>query len=163
MMRKLLALPFESVHLFGTAFFFGLAGVLALLTSPSVYGRISTMSESGAARRFQEVVALTGPDLLWIAGASVVGALVAPYARGDARKALAWLRVLCALATLVLVVAVWGKLSGIPNAIDPAARSDAGPTFWNGLLLATGLDLALTAAAITGGAAKAATPAQGGK
>ena len=164
-MRRLLGGPFEALHVLGTAFFFGVAVLLALFSSPEFAGKAVYLTPETAAERFHAVASSLGTRGVWIAGAACVGAVIAPYAPFDGRKLLAWLRIFCAAATLVIVLLVWGDVKGAPRLLEgdvesetPAAeavrgRSDAGVTPWNALLAATALNLVLGAFQMAGGAA----------
>jgi hypothetical protein len=172
-MRKFLAAPFEAVHVMGTALFFGVALFLTLLTAPEWMQKLDgKVSPDSAARHFHELASLIGRNGLWVACAALVGGVLAPYARGDGKKALAWVRVVCAASAAIIVLMTWGRFEGLPNvlegekgrAVDVAQwRSDKKPTPWNGLLFATGLNLFLGAFQISGGAGKKAKADGGDK
>jgi hypothetical protein len=174
-MRKFLAAPFEAVHVLGMAFFFAVALALTMLTAPEWLPKVSRISPETAGRHFHEVAGLIGRNGLWIAGAALLGGIIAPYARGDGKKVLAWIRITCAGAAIVIVLLTWGRYESLPKVIDGDVesgrragealtwRSDKKPTPWNGLLLATGLNLFLGAFQITGGAGKKAKSDGGGK
>lgn len=164
-MRKLLALPFELVHVLGMACFFAVGLALTLLTAPDWSSKLGRMPADAAARHFNEVASLIGRNGLWLACAALAGAIAAPYARKDGKKLLAWIRVACAAAAVVIVLLAWGRFESMPNVLDGTPRraadlskwrSDREPTPWNGLLLATGLNLGIAAFQIAGGAAKKA-------
>jgi hypothetical protein len=167
-MRRLLGLPFEVLNVLGTAFFFTIALFLTLLSAPGWLARVGKFSPEQAADHFHEVASLVGRNGLWVAGAALLGAIVAPYARGDGKKVVAWIRIVCATMALVLVFVVWGKLGTMTHPLagdvesartatdQLARRSDRELTPWNGLLLATALNLLLGAAQVSGGAAKKA-------
>ena len=169
MMRKLLALPFEFVHLVGTAIFFALGVLMSLLNAaavghPAWLVKVSKLSLTDAAERYAAVSTAVGSKAMWLAAAALIGALVAPFARGDGRKAPAWARVACAAVTLVLVSMVWGGLGSEwtgRSAIE--AKSNATVTPWHCLAIAGALDLMLVAFAVSGGAAKKAGPEGGSK
>ena len=163
MMRKFAGIPFEALQVLGMALFFGVALVLTLLTAPDWLAKTGKIPPEAAARHFYEVTSLIGRNGLWVVGAALVGGVIAPYARGDGKKLLAWVRVLCAAAAAVLVLFTWGHFEGLPNTLEgegkkPADvskwRSDKKPTPWNGLLFATGLNLCLGAFQITSGTGK---------
>ena len=167
MMRKLLAWPFEFVHLVGTAIFFTLGVLMTLINAaagggPAWIARVSKLSLTDAADRYVAVSTAVGPKAMWLAAAALIGAMVAPYARGDGKKSLAWARVACAAVTLVLVAMVWGGFgtdwTGRPGL---ATKANATVTPWQVLALVGAIDLALVAFAIAGGAAKKAK-AEGG-
>jgi hypothetical protein len=164
MMRRLLGGPFEMLNVLGTATFFAIAGALTFLSAPNWLAKISRTSPDLAAQQFHDVAALIGRHGWWIAAAAFLGAAVAPVARGDGKKLVAWIRVGCAAAALVIVAMQWGFESG--GLISESAssksvpwRSDKSPTPWNALLVATGMNLCLGAFQITGGAAKKAKSA----
>jgi len=159
MMRKIAAWPFEFAHLVGTAIFFTM-GVLMTLVNAAATGhphwiaRVSKLSLTDAAERYAAVSTAIGAKAMWLAGASLIGALVAPFARGDGKKMAAWGRVGCAALTLVLVALVWGGLgsdwTGKPGL---ATKADATITPWQCLVVAGAVDLALLAWCVSGGAA----------
>jgi hypothetical protein len=174
-MRKFLAIPFEALQVLGMALFFGVATVLTVLTAPGWLAKLGKMSPETASRYFQDVASLIGRNGLWIVLAALVGGIVAPYARADGKKLLAWTRVACVGAAAVIVLLAWGGFESLPRvlpanaetgkkAADPLPwHSDRKPTPWNGLLLATGMNLVLGAFQITGGAAKKPKADAGGK
>lgn len=164
-MRKFLAAPFEALQVLGMALFFGIALVLTVLTAPGWLARIGKVSPESAATYFSEITSLIGRNGLWIVLAALVGGIVAPYARGDGKKLLAWVRVACVGAAAIIVLLTWGRFASLPHVLPADAergkaadtipwRSDKKPTPWNGLLLATGMNLVLGAFQITGGAGK---------
>ncbi len=158
MMRRLLGLPFEMLNVLGTAIFFAISGALTLLSAPNWLAKISKMSADAAAKDFHETASLIGRHGWWVAGAALVGAAVAPFARGDGKKAIAWVRVVCAASALVIVAMQWGFETGgrLHEGGRPSPlpwRSDKDPTPWNALLAATGVNLALGAFLVSGGAA----------
>lgn len=166
-MRKFLAVPFEALQVLGMAFFFAIALLLTYLTAPDWLAKIAPkMSHETAGQHFHEVAGLIGRNGLWIAGAALLGGIVAPYARADGKKTLAWIRVTCAAAAIIIVFLCWGRGETTPKSMEADAesgrhaadtiawRSDKKPTPWNGLLLATGLNLFLGAFQISGGAGK---------
>jgi hypothetical protein len=174
-MRKLFALPFETVHVLGMALFFGVALILTLLTAPDWLPTVGKMSPETASRHFQEVASVIGRNGLWVACAALACGVLAPYARGDGKKLLSWIRVVCAGSAVVIVLFVWGGFESLPSPLAKGAesnhdvaevsrdvghgrrwRSDKTPTPWNALLAATGLNLMLGAFQISGGAAKKA-------
>jgi hypothetical protein len=174
-MRKFLAVPFEALQVLGMAFFFAIALLLTYLTAPDWLAKVAPkMSHESAGEHFRDVAGLIGRNGLWIAAAALLGGIIAPYARADGKKTLAWIRVTCAAASIVIVFLVWGTSGAAPKALDGDAeggrrasdtlawRSDKKPTPWNGLLLATGLNLFLGAFQITGGAGKKPKPKGGG-
>ncbi len=164
-MRRVLAWPFESVHVLSAAVFFTVALLLTLLTAPGWRGGIDRMSDADAARHFHELASLVGRNGLWLAGAGLLGALVAPFARGDGKKKVAWTRIVCAATVLVLVVLIWGRIEGGPKWLEgdvAAHRSDKAVTPWNVLLAFAGLDLLLGAFSVAAGA-KAAKKDSGDK
>jgi hypothetical protein len=161
--RRLLALPFEIAHVLGMACFFAIGLALTLLTAPEWAANLAKVSPDAAARHFNEVASLIGRNGLWLACAALAGGIAAPYARKDGKKLLAWLRVACAAIAVVIVLLAWGRFESMPNVLDGSPRraadlakwrSDRAPTPWNGLLLATGLNLGIAAFQISGGAAK---------
>ena len=159
MMRRLLGAPFEMLNVLGTAIFFAVAGALTFLSAPNWLAKISKTSPELAARQFHDVASLIGRHGWWVAAAAFLGAAVAPMARGDGKKTIAWIRVGCAGAALVIVAMQWGFESGGLISESAAAktlpwRSDKAPTPWNALLFATGLNLCLGAFQVTAGAAK---------
>src|SRR4051812_18811034 len=116
-MRKLLAWPFEMIHLLGTAVFFALGLLLTLLVavhqSATWLPKLSSkLSPSEAAERFAAVSTIVGANAVWLAGAALIGAVIAPFARGDGTKKVAWARIVCAVATLVLVAVIWSGQGG---------------------------------------------------
>ncbi len=173
MMRRLLGAPFEILNVLGTAVFFTIALALTLFSAPTWLAKVNAMSPETAASHFRTFSSLVGRHGWWIAAAALVGAVIAPYARGDGKKVVAWLRIVCAVTALVLVIAAWGAegsghlLEGdVENGRHAADtmrwRSDKKLTPWNGLLAATGMNLVLGAFLVTAGAAKKAK-ADGGK
>jgi hypothetical protein len=171
MIRKLLGLPFEAAQILGMACFFAIALALTFLTSPDWLAKIGKVSPDAAARHFNEVASLVGRNGLWVACAALVGGVIAPYARGDGKKLLAWIRVICTATAVVIVLVTWGNFESLPNTLKDDAnkpvavskwRSDKKPTPWNALLVATSLNLILGAFQITAGAAKK-PKAEGGK
>lgn len=166
-MRKLLALPFEAMHVLGMALFFGVAATLTLLTAPGWLAKVGSMSSADAARHFHEIASLIGRNGLWVVLLALVGGIVAPYARGDGKKLLAFVRVGCTATAAVIVLLSWGHFESLPKMIDGGAaggkptdvsawHSDKKPTPWNCLMFATGLNLVLGAFQIHGGGAKKA-------
>jgi hypothetical protein len=159
-MRKWLAAPFEAIHVFGVACFFAIGLALTFLTAPDWLAKLGKVSPDAAARHFNEIASLIGRNGLWVACIALACGVIAPYARADGKKTLAWVRVICTAAATVIVLFAWGKFESLPKVLDggraPAAdiakwRSDKRPTPWNGLLLATGLNLALAAFQVSGG------------
>jgi hypothetical protein len=171
-MRKFLAVPFEALQVLGMALFFGIALVLTVLTAPGWLAKLGHISPESAARYFTDITSLIGRNGLWIVLAALVGGIIAPYARADGKKMLAWIRVVCVAAAAVIVLLTWGGFESLPRVLPAEAeggkhaadampwRSDKKPTPWNGLLVATGMNLLLGAFQITGGAGK--KPAGGG-
>ena len=164
MMRRFFGGLFETIHVLGVAVFFAVGGALTLFSAPSWLARISATSPEQAARHFYEVASLIGRHGWWIAAGALLAGAIAPYARGDGKKIVAWLRLACATVALVIVIAAWGA-EGSQHILDGEAErggraaslrwhSDKAPTPWNGLLAATGLNLLLGAFQISGGAGK---------
>ena len=156
MMRRLLGGPFEMLNVLGTAMFFALAGVLTLLSAPNWLAKITKMSPDAAAKAFHDVASLIGRHAWWVAAAALLGAAVAPYARGDGKKAIAWVRVVCAASALVIVAMQWGfETGGHLNEVAKSSplpwQSDKHPTPWNALLAATGVNLMLGSFLVFGG------------
>ena len=173
-MRKFLAAPFEALQVLGMALFFGIALVLTVLTAPGWLAKLGHISPESAARYFTDITSMIGRNGLWIVLASLVGGIIAPYARGDGKKLLAWTRVVCVAAAAVIVLLTWGNFASLPHVLPADAenkraadtipwRSDKKPTPWNGLLLATGMNLLLGAFQISGGAGKKPAGGGGGK
>jgi hypothetical protein len=166
MLKRLLGWPFEGLHVLGMAIFFAVAAILTLLSAPGWLTKISRVSPDTASHQFREVGSIIGRHGWIVAAAALVGAIVAPYARGDGKKVLAWARVACAAAALVLVVLIWNASDPGSRMLDDVARwhSDRALTPFNGLLLATGLNLLLAAFVVgSAGGAKKAKPAAADK
>jgi hypothetical protein len=164
MIRKLLALPLESVHVLGMAVFFAVGGVLTVLTGPAWRGVASSDSIHVAAQRFMELTSMIGRHGWWLAAAAFVGAIFAPYVRGDGKRLVAWIRAGCAAIALGVVIAAWGAEGSDHFLAEGTARveqhgtwhSDRRLTPWNLLFLVTAVNLVLAASLVTGGAAKKA-------
>ena len=164
MIRKTLALPLESLHLLGMAFYFTVAGMLTVLTARMWSPVASTESVSVAGDRFVEVTSMIGRHGWWLAAAAFIGALLAPIVRGDGRRLIAWIRAGCAFIAVIVVVAAWG-LEGSDHFLRDGSgrveqfhgwRSDHSLTPWNLLLAVTAVNLVLGASQVAGGTAKKA-------
>jgi hypothetical protein len=165
-MRKALAWPFEFVHVLSAAMFFALAALAALLEAaisghPHWLAKASKLSIGDSSDRFIAISTVAGKHAAWLAGAALIGALVAPFARGDGKKIVAWTRVVCAAATLVVVAMIWSGVGDTQWTGKAGLAAAATSTFtpWQVLAVATGVDLALLAFAVAGGAAKKAKSA----
>ena len=164
MIRKLLALPLESVNLLGTAFYFTVAAMLTVLTARMWSPVASAESASTAGQRFVEVTSLIGRHGWWLAAAAFAGALLAPVVRGDGKRLFAWIRAGCAFIAMIVVISAWGAEGSDHFLVDGSGRveqfhgwrSDKAITPWNLLLLMTAVNLVLGAYQVTGGAAKKA-------
>lgn len=162
MIRKLLALPLESVHVLGTAFYFAVGGMLTVLTARMWSPVASTESVAVAGERFVDVTSMIGRHGWWLAAAAFVGALFAPIVRGDGRRLIAWIRAGCAFVAVVVVISAWGAEGSDHFLVDGSGRveqfkgwrSDQALTPWNILLAVTTVNLILGASQVTGGAAK---------
>jgi hypothetical protein len=163
-MRKLIALPFEAVHVLGIAVFFAFGAILTALTGKALGSLASSESAHVAGQRFVEVTSMIGRHGWWLAAAAFAGALVAPVVRGDGKRLVAWIRAGCAFIALVVVVCAWGAEGSDHILVDGPGRvqqhanwqSDHGLTPWNLLFLVTSVNLVLAASLVTGGAAKKA-------
>lgn len=164
MIRKLLALPFEAVHVIGTAVYFTVGGVLTSLTGKALSSVASSDKASVAGQRFVEITSMIGRHGWWLAAAAFTGALLAPIVRGDGKRLFAWIRAGCAAVAMGIVIAAWGAEGSDHFLLDSADRmkqfatwhSDHGITPWNSLLFVTAVNLILCAYQVTGGAAKKA-------
>ena len=171
MIRKILAVPLESVHVLGTAFYFAVGGMLTVLTARMWSPVASTESVSAAGDRFVDVTSMIGRHGWWLAAAAFVGALLAPVVRGDGKRLFAWIRAGCAFVAMIVVISAWGAEGSDHFLADGAGRieqfngwrSDKALTPWNILLAATAINLVLGASMVTGGAAKKAKADAGAK
>lgn len=162
MIRKLLAIPFEALHVLGMAVFFAIGATLTILTGAAWRGVASTESPHTAAQRFTELTSMIGRHGWWLAAAAFIGALLAPYIRGDGKRMVAWVRAGCAAIALGVVIAAWGAEGSDHFLAAGQARveqhgswqSDRAITPWNLLLFATSINLILAASQVTGGAGK---------
>jgi hypothetical protein len=162
--RKLLALPFESAHVFGTAMYFALGLVLTVLTGPIWWSRVATDSAAVATQRFVEITSMIGRHGWWLAAAAFVGALCAPFIRGDGKRLIGWVRAGCAAIALGIVISAWGAQGSDHFLADGPEKakqfrewnSDRRLTPWNALFLVTALNLTLAASQITAGSGKKA-------
>jgi hypothetical protein len=171
MIRKILALPLESVHLLGMAFYFAIAGVLTILTARMWSPVASSESAAAAGERFLDVTSLIGRHGWWLAAAAFVGSLLAPVVRGDGKRLFAWIRAACAFVAMIVVICAWGAEGSDHFLMDGSGRveqfhgwrSDKAVTPWNLLLVMTAVNLILAAYQVTGGAAKKAKSEGGEK
>mgnify|MGYP001314569403 CR=1 FL=1 len=161
-MKRLLGGLLESAHVLALALLFGAAALLTRLTTPALLPDGLGLSDARTTRLFEDIARLIGSPGRAVAAVALVAAILAPYVRDDARKALAWARVVLAAGALAVLIAGWGpegvehweSVKGVSGAdVERHAtkaeqlklRADAHLTPWSALCLLTGTSLALAA------------------
>jgi len=171
-MKRLLGGLLESAHVLAIALLFGAAALLTRLTAPHLFADTLGVSQETAARIFEDLARMVGTPGRALAVVAIIAAILAPYVRNDQRMGIAWARIACAAAALVVLLAGWGDdgvrtWSETASAFDAdverhataaqalGARADETLTPWNALLGFTALNLVL-------GAFQMFTPEKGG-
>lgn len=162
-MNRLLGGLFETLHVLATAILFAAAACLTVVTRPALLKVGAATSRETAARVFDAVSGTIGSKGVWVASLALAAGLLAPYLRGDGKKAVAWMRVLLAGGGLFTVLWMWNA-SPLEKSVRDAdvemnprpadhlvKKGSKGVTPWHVLLGLSAASLALGAFQIRGG------------